>query len=181
MSQEKAALDPKEVLEFLKRKNFDIDNSLNIVFREEFISEKKRDLLLKIICDRDGDELMHDGKWNENIDILSLENNAISYCDEILLESRSHKKKKLQEVKGVLQSTKRILDQLNSILNPNQSNETQNLAQNPILSEEFTKIQKSIENLDEISPSGKNKETKKLVQALYNSLEQLNSNINTNE
>lgn len=87
----------------------------------------------------------------------------------------------MKEVKSVLQSTKNILDQLNLISNQNQPNETQNSSQNPIESDEFSKKEKSIKNLDEISPYGKNKETKKLVQDLYTSLEQLNMNINTKE
>lgn len=52
------------------------------------------------------------------------------------------KKKKLKEVKSVLQSTKNILDQLNLILNQNQPNKTQNSSQNPIESDEFSKIEK---------------------------------------
>lgn len=183
MSQEQTALNPKEVFDFLKSKGIDIETELKNHFKVEFISEKKRDLFLKIICDRkanDLQKLMHSSSQNNAL-LKDMKLSIIRYCNEFVLESRNQKKKKLKEVKSVLQSTKNILDQLNLIMNQNQPNETQNSSQNPIESDEFSKIEKSIKNLDEISPYGKNKETKKLVQDLYTSLEQLNMNINTKE
>lgn len=66
-------------------------------------------------------------------------------------------------------------------MNQNQQDKTQNMVRDPISSEELQKIQRSIENIDKISPDGKNKETKKLVQELYLSLEQLDSTISNNK
>lgn len=106
----------------------------------------------------------------EEIDKCDLGTDVSSYCNELTFESKNHKKEKLHEVKNVIQSTKKILDHINS-----------NMVRDPISSEELQKIQRSIENIDKISPDGKNNETKKLVQELYLSLEQLDSTVSNNK
>lgn len=95
MSQEQANLDPKKVLDFLLSNKFDIEYYYQDICKET-LTEKKRVLLLKMICTRNEVLLLDciDKGCMEEIDKCELGTDVSFYCNELTFESKNHKKEK---------------------------------------------------------------------------------------
>ena len=178
MSQEQKKLDAETLSNFFKRDDvfIDIDEIYQITFKEE-ISEKKRNLFLNFMIKNHRDLLLEFTEkpriaCNKVEDLRGfVERSCEDFCAELL----NYNQKKLHEYEKIFQSTNKIIEQINSVLNHSQSKKEKNFAENPLSSDEFQKIDQSIGKLKQISPYDDQSEI--IIQALYKSLLELNSNI----